>query len=104
MVSSYEQIFSSFYQLRYIDSFERGNMWGDDGENFKNFSKEINYNQIQNAANHPLDRIILIFILNKNPEYNSFYERSNPIYRNPEVGLEEFIRDEIGADVEIEVK
>lgn len=75
--SRYDNIKSSYFQLKLINSFERRGDWGTDGGRFKSFSKAIHLNNINNSKVGILSRCYSFLIEKNNPSYSDLLDKMN---------------------------
>lgn len=103
---TYNNIKSSYFQLKLIDSFERSGDWGDDGARFKGFSRSINLNVINNSKSGFISRYYVYIIEKINPSYPRLFDKmkndDNNYKSAQNIDLRKKIQDGLGPAVDVE--
>ncbi len=103
---TYNNIKSSYFQLKLIDSFDRNGNWGDEGERFKEFSKSINLNVINYSKAGFISRYYVYIIEKRNPSYSVLLDKMNNYERNSKSlqnrDLMKKLQDKLGPAVDVE--
>ncbi len=106
--SRYNNIKSSYFQLKLIDSFERSGDWGDDGGRFKSFSRSINLNVINNYKSGFFSKYYVYLIEKRNPSYPDLLNKMNNKendFKNVHNGdLRKKLQDGLGSGVDIDLE